>query len=221
MSERIKVIGITGGIGSGKSTVAFYLKKLGYEVLFSDLISKDLVISNSHLKNTLIKEFGADIYLDDGNINKDKLAGLLFGKDDNLTSKINSIIHPYVIDKLFDEIQIAEDQGNEIIFVESALMFESGIANEYDYIICVYSSVEDSIKRTIERSSLTKDEVIGRMSKQLSLDEKKKLSDFVINNNSTLEELYKSTDKLIPIFEALPLKDLDNEEDYWLHKIRF
>lgn len=213
MCERIKVIGITGGIGSGKSTVAFYLKKLGYEVLFSDLISKDLLISNNHLKNTLIKEFGADIYLDDGNINKDKLARLLFGKDDNLTSKINSIIHPYVIDKLFDEIQIAEDQGNDIIFVESALMFESGIANEYDYIICVYSSVEDSIKRTIERSSLTKDEVLGRMSKQLSLDEKKKLSDFVINNDSTLDELYKSTDKLIPILEALPLRDNDDEED--------
>lgn len=202
MENNVKIVGITGGIGSGKSTVSKFIEEKGYKVINSDKKAKKLYLENSDLKNKLIKEFGEEFYLPDGNINKSYIESIVFGEDkeskDKL-EKLNRLVHPLVIQDNIDEIDRLVEEGEKIIFVESALIFEINMEEAYDYIICVFSDQEKAIERVISRDKTTKEQILKRMQNQLSPQEKKKKSDFVINNNSTLEELKKATDFVLDL----------------------
>lgn len=197
MENNVKIVGITGGIGSGKSTVSKFIEEHGYKVINSDKKAKKLYLENAELKKSLIKEFGPDFYLSDGNINKSYIESIVFGEDDESKeklSKLNRLVHPLVIQDNIDEIDRLVEEGEKIIFVESALIFEINMEEAYDYIICVFSDQDKAIERVLTRDNTTKDQILKRMQNQLSPQEKKKKSDFVINNNSTLEELKKATE---------------------------
>ncbi len=196
MEDNVKIIGITGGIGSGKSTVSEFISELGYPVINTDDKAKQLYVENKELKAKLIKEFGEEFYFQDGNINKEFIGNLIFGESkeskENL-SKLNSIVHPYVIQSNIDEIDKLVEEGEDIIFVESALIFEINMQDAYNFVICVISEQEQVVERLLKRGNLTEEKILNRIKNQLSPEEKKKKSDFVINNNSTLEALKSST----------------------------
>lgn len=196
MEDNVKIIGITGGIGSGKSTVSEFISELGYPVINTDDKAKQLYVENKELKAKLIKEFGEEFYFQDGNINKEFIANLIFGESkeskENL-SKLNSIVHPYVIQSNIDEIDKLVEEGEDIIFVESALIFEINMQDAYNFVICVISEQEQVVERLLKRGNITEENILNRIKNQLSPEEKKKKSDFVINNNSTLEALKSST----------------------------
>lgn len=202
MENNVKIVGITGGIGSGKSTVSKFIEEKGFKVINSDNKAKKLYLENQELKNKLIKEFGEDFYLPDGNINKSYIGSIVFGEDKESKEKLeklNRLVHPLVIQDNIDEIDRLVEEGEKIIFVESALIFEINMEEAYDYIICVFSDQEKAIERVISRDKTTKEQILKRMQNQLSPQEKKKKSDFVINNNSTLEELKKATDFVLDL----------------------
>ena len=177
----MKRIGITGGIGAGKSLVAEIIKAMGYPVYNSDERAKELTESNPKIKEALIHLFGEEIYQND-KLNKFALAQAIFS-DESLREKVNALIHPIVRED-FNLWALA--QNNSLVFNESAILFETGSFKNFDAIILVYASKELRIKRIMKRDNCSENEVLKRMNSQFSDEEKYQLTEFrVLNDEQT------------------------------------
>lgn len=177
----MKRIGITGGIGSGKSLVAEIIKAMGYPVYNSDERAKELTESNPKIKEGLIHLFGEEIY-QNGTLNKFALAQAIFS-DESLREKVNALIHPIVRED-FNLWALA--QNNSLVFNESAILFETGSFKKFDAIILVYAPTELRIKRIMKRDNCSENEVLKRMNSQFSDEEKYQLTEFrVLNDEQT------------------------------------
>lgn len=197
--KKIKVA-ITGGIGAGKSLVSNYLINQGFPVLFSDDIAKDLMQSDKDVINLIKKEFGDESY-SNNKLNTKYLSEKIFS-DENNVDKINAIVHPIVIEKINEQLKNLFINNN-IVFVEIPLLFESELQDHFDFVILVYANENLRIKRTIERSNLTEDEVKKRMAFQIPDENKKDKVDFVIDNNSTIQELESRIKIVLYLIEQL------------------
>lgn len=180
------LVGITGGIGSGKSLVSIFFEKKGFTVLKSDLIAKDLMTNDLKIKQRIIKSFGDNSYRN-GKLDTKFLSENVFCSQEKV-SIINSIVHPAVLKKN-KQIAKNEFEKNNIVFVESALIYEAHIENEFDYIILIYSEEEIRISRAIKRDRITKEQVVQRMKYQMPDEMKKEKADFVVENNGSTNEL--------------------------------
>ena len=177
----MKRIGITGGIGAGKSLVAEIIKAMGYPVYNSDERAKELTDSNPKIKEGLIHLFGEEIY-QNGTLNKFALAQAIFS-DESLREKVNALIHPIVRED-FNLWALA--QNNSLVFNESAILFETGSFKNFDAIILVYAPKELRIKRIMKRDNCSENEVLKRMNSQFSDEEKYQLTEFrVLNDEQT------------------------------------
>ena len=177
----MKRIGITGGIGAGKSLVAEIIKAMGYPVYNSDERAKELTDSNPKIKEGLIHLFGEEIYQND-KLNKFALAQAIFS-DDSLREKVNALIHPIVRED-FNLWALA--QNNSLVFNESAILFETGSFKNFDAIILVYAPTDLRIKRIMKRDNCSENEVLKRMNSQFSDEEKYQLTEFrVLNDEQT------------------------------------
>ena len=177
----MKRIGITGGIGAGKSLVAEIIKAMGYPVYNSDESAKELTESNPKIKEGLIHLFGEEIYQND-TLNKFALAQAIFS-DESLREKVNALIHPIVRE---DYNLWALAQNNSLVFNESAILFETGSFKNFDAIILVYAPKELRIKRIIKRDNYSENEVLKRMNSQFSDEDKYQLTEFrVLNDEQT------------------------------------
>jgi dephospho-CoA kinase len=177
----MKRIGITGGIGAGKSLVAEIIKAMGYPVYNSDERVKELTDSNPKIKAGLIHLFGEEIYQND-KLNKFALAQAIFS-DESLREKVNALIHPIVRED-FNLWALA--QNNALVFNESAILFETGSFKNFDAIILVYAPTELRIKRIMKRDNCSENEVLKRMNTQFSDEEKYQLTEFrVLNDEQT------------------------------------
>ena len=177
----MKRIGITGGIGAGKSLVAEIIKAMGYPVYNSDERAKELTDSNPKIKEGLIHLFGEEIYQND-TLNKFALAQAIFS-DESLREKVNALIHPIVRED-FNLYTLA--QNAELVFNESAILFETGSFKNFDAIILVYAPKELRIKRIMKRDNCSENEVLKRMNSQFSDEEKYQLTEFrVLNDEQT------------------------------------
>ena len=171
-------VGITGGIGSGKSTVSNIFKVLGIPVFDADSAAKQLMQENESLKENLQKEFGHDVYIN-GQLNRKYLAEIVF-KDTYQLKKLNAIVHPIAIEA---GLQWAAKQTTPYIIKEAALLFEAGSGFNLDYIIGVFAPQAIRIQRVMDRDAISKEEVMVRMDKQIDETIKMKLCDFVIVND--------------------------------------
>ena len=177
----MKRIGITGGIGAGKSLVAEIIKAMGYPVYNSDERAKELTDSNPKIKEGLIHLFGEEIYQND-TLNKFALAQAIFS-DESLREKVNALIHPIVRED-FNLWALA--QNNSLVFNESAILFETRSFKNFDAIILVYAPKELRIKRIMKRDNCSENEVLKRMNSQFSDEEKYQLTEFrVLNDEQT------------------------------------
>ncbi len=212
MEKKFLVIGLTGGIGSGKSEVAKYLLEQGYPVISSDENAKKIMAEDKSLQQDIKKTFGDEAYLEDGTLNKEFLAKKVFGRDktseDNL-EKLNQLVHPRTIELMVNTVDNYRKEGKEIVFVESALIFEIGIDDGFDYVIAVDAKEDIKIKRVMERSSISEEEIKYRMSRQLSSEEKLKSADFSIENNGSIAQLRSTVDFLMDIVKELPPKEFE------------
>ena len=174
----MKKIGITGGIGVGKTYVSNILKRLNYPVYNSDLISKNLVNTNTDLITAIKQEFGDDIY-HNNLIQSSKLAALVFANP-LMLNKLNSIVHPFV-KKDFNIW--SENQDSKLVFKEAAILFESNSNIDLDAVICVCANEEIRISRIKTRDNKNLEEIKLIISRQLNQEEKENLSDYKIIND--------------------------------------
>ncbi len=173
------IIGLTGSIASGKTTVSNYLKELGYNVIDCDKIAHDVL--NTTAYNKIVELFGREI-LDNNIINRKKLGQLVFNNK-VLLEKLNNITHPLVKDEVKARL-------SDFCFIDCPLLFETDFINLVDKSVLIYVDRDTQIKRLINRDNLTKDDSIKRIELQMSLEKKRELANYVIDNNDSKEELY-------------------------------
>ena len=171
-------IGVTGGIGSGKSVVSSLLAMAGIPVYVADDESKNLTETSPEIQDKLKTLFGDDIYLN-GNLDRKRLASLIFA-DEALLKKVNDIIHPVVRE---DFQRWVSKQSVKRCGMESAILFESGLDKDVDVVLSVYAPVELRLSRTMSRDGVTEADVIKRMNRQMPDALKRKQADFVIVND--------------------------------------
>lgn len=178
------VVGITGGIGSGKSTAAKFFEELGIPVYNSDTRAKLIQNENSEVKAKIIAAFGEEAY-DENGLNKAYLSKQVF-QDNEKLKVLNSIVHPAVF-KDFEAWKIA--QKADIIMKEAAILIESGSYKDCDLVISVMVDKEKRIARTMERDGLTREDILARINHQITDEERIAKSDVIIDNNGDLAHL--------------------------------
>lgn len=171
-------IGLTGGIGSGKSTVAKIFETLGIPVYYADAEAKRLMNSSETLKKAIRQHFGDAAYEKD-QLNRKYLADIVFNNPEKL-ELLNALIHPETIN---DAAQWMQQQSAPYCIKEAALLFESGAAENLDFVVGVYAPQALRIKRVMKRDGFTEAEIMKRISRQINEEMKMKLCDFVITNN--------------------------------------
>jgi len=171
-------VGLTGGIGSGKSTVAKIFEVLGMPVYYADDAAKHIMNTDAELREKIISTFGAGSYVNN-ELNRPYIASIVFENTEKLTL-LNSLTHPATIR---DAERWMQQQTSPYVIKEAALIFESGSAENLDYVIGVFSPLPLRIKRIMERDNVTRDEVMKRMSRQIDEDIKMRLCDKVIVND--------------------------------------
>lgn len=186
------IIGITGSIACGKSTVSNYLKSKGYIVIDADKIGHE-ALDDDYVKEKLILAFGNEI-LEDNKINRQKLGELVFGSSSNL-NVLNSIVHPEIRKKILEKIDKNNDK--ELIFIDVALLFEAKFDDLVDKIIVVYVDKNTQLTRLMKRNSISKKEALSRIVSQMSPIEKAKLGDYTVNNNLDVINTYEQVDKVL------------------------
>ena len=172
------VVGITGGIGSGKTTIANYLKSFGIPLYVADKEAKALMNRSKVIKQKLIQLFGDEAYVD-GKLNRPFLAKMIF-KDKSLLNQMNAIVHPKVASHFKRWLK---KQDAPYILKEAAIIFENNLQSNYDYIITVVADENLRIERILDREDTTREKVKALINNQWTDSHKKKLSDFVISNN--------------------------------------
>lgn len=174
-------LGITGGIGSGKSMVSHLLEIMGIPVYIADIEAKRLTATDSEIRSELIALLGEEVYLN-GELNKPFLANYLFSAPEH-AQKVNSIIHPRVKE---DFRQWAEANASlPIIAMEAAILIEAGFVNDVDYIVMVYAPLELRIERATKRDNSSREAIIRRIESQMSDEEKKARAHYTIINDNT------------------------------------
>jgi len=174
-----KIIGLTGGIGSGKTTVANEFSSLGIPVYIADLEARKLMQTDSVL-NLIKAEFGSTVF-DNGVLVREKLSEIVFN-DGKKLEKLNGIVHP-AVKKHFDE-WLLDHKNNPFVIYETAILFESGSYKKCDFVINVEAPLEVRIQRVIERDNTTREKVLERIKNQWNDEEKSSKSDFIIKNTS-------------------------------------
>ncbi|MCB9000477.1 MAG: dephospho-CoA kinase [Bacteroidales bacterium] len=172
-------VGITGGIGSGKTYICKIIEQLGYPVYNADVRAKELTNSNSNIKSAVKSLFGKDIYVN-GELNRSAVAKLVF-EDSTLLEKLNRIIHPEVQNDF--ETWANSNFDNSIVFKEAAILFESGMYKLMDANILVTAPLNIRIGRVMERDGVSKNDVLKRINNQFSDEEKLKLANYTIVND--------------------------------------
>ena len=183
-------VAITGGIGTGKTTISSMFADKGIPVFNSDEIAKEIMNTNSLLKNEIVTAFGDKAY-DKNKLNKEYLSDAVFNNE-ILLKKINSIVHPYVADEFNSWIQ---EQDSKYIIYESAIIFENQAEDFFDKIICVTASEEEVISRIMKRNDFSVDKIKSIINKQLPNDAKVQKSDYVIESMN----ISKLSDKVLEI----------------------
>lgn len=190
------VVGLTGGIGCGKSEVGKMLAQAGYTVLDADKLARELSDANAGIVSAIKEEFGANLYGADGHLKRKALAEIVFN-DRKKMEKLNGIIHPRVIRAVERELEVRQNHGERMVFVEAALHYEIKWNEAMDVMVVVSAPMALRVQRIMKRDNLNEEAVRKRMALQLPLEEKVKRADYVIENDGDLSQLQEAVHKLI------------------------
>lgn len=203
IQNNTKIIGLTGGIGTGKSTVTNIIKNRGFPVIDADLIAREVVNIGEPAYLKIIEAFGNHILNDDKSIDRKKLGNVVFC-DTNSRLILNSIVHPQIYNRIKQEI-LHYSKSNNIIFIDIPLLIEelenlnkAGIF--FDEIWLVYVDQETQINRIIERDKTDYESAMRRVKAQIPINEKLKYANVIINNTGSVEELINNVDKVLKAF---------------------
>lgn len=184
-----KVYGLTGGIGCGKSTVAQFFREEGIPVICADTISREITQKNQEGLKKIKEHFGKEVLNSDGSLNRKKLADIVFS-DEKKRNLLEEILHPLIMKKIHEQINVFSEQGKKLILVEAALIFEEGYEKEFDGVIVVFCTREQQIKRLPK-------EFQKRIETQMPVSEKVKRATSVIDNSGSLDRTKDEVHKLL------------------------
>lgn len=184
------IVGLTGGIASGKSTVSNLMKELGITVIDADIEARLAVEPGEKAYRQIVEHFGREILLEDGNINRAKLGEIIFNQEEERMT-LNGMVHPAVKERMNRKKEAAIEQGDSIIVMDIPLLFESELTDLVDQIIVVYVDAHVQLERLMKRNQYTEAEALARIGSQMPLKEKITRSDFIIDNNGSLEQTEK------------------------------
>lgn len=193
------LIGLTGGIGCGKTEVANILSRNGFYVIDADKIGKKIVEDNPSVLHELVHAFGPGIIDESGALKRKELGHIVFA-DEIKKLKLNQITHPHLISEIGFAIVSAQRDGWKRIVVDAVLIYEAGMESMFDKIIVVYADLPVRIARIRARDRFKESDIINRIRSQMDLEEKKRRADAVIVNNGTLEDLEKTTLSVVNSF---------------------
>lgn len=180
-------VGITGGIGSGKTTFCKVWEELGAYVLYADDYAKQLMSENSDLKNKIRETFGEQAYFDDGTLNRSFLATEAFEK--GRVAELNELVHPVLWKEANKIAAQKEREGLEIFAKEAAILLNNGRPKDLDYVILILADKDTRVERTTLRDGTRENEVISRINKQPDFEDLSQLADFVVYNEGSLSDL--------------------------------
>lgn len=187
-------VGVTGGIGSGKTTFCKALEKLGAFVVYADSFAKELMITDATLIEQIKNVFGDNSYHKDGTLNREFLAKEAFSKD--RVDELNALVHP-VLWKSIDELAIEKEKdGVELFVKEAALLLQNGRPANLDFVVLLLADQGNRIKRVVQRDKSNTELVQDRISKQQNFEELQHLADFIVTNEGSLDELHYSANAL-------------------------
>ncbi len=185
----MKIVGLTGGISSGKSTVSSYLKQLKIPVIDADEVARKVVEPNSQGAIEIRKTFGNDVFEEDGSLNRQKLGELVFSNAEN-RQKLDELLQPLIKIMILDEIEVHRQNGENMIVLDLPLLFEKHYEELCEEIIVVYVPEELQLERLMKRNQYTKQEALSRIDSQLSIEEKRKRATVLLDNQGTIQQLY-------------------------------
>lgn len=190
----MKIIGLTGGIGTGKSTVSSYLAQKGCYIIDADKISREMTMKGAPALDDILEVFGKSYFDEEGNLNRKKLGDLVF-REPAEKAKLEKIITQRVIKQTHETIEYLAKSGFKgIVVVDAPLLFECGMEKIVDESWLVTAALEKRIERIIERDGLTKEQILARINNQMSQDMQEKLSNYIIDNSGSVDELKKEID---------------------------
>jgi dephospho-CoA kinase len=191
----LKIVGLTGGIGTGKSTVAKMFVKRGAKLIDADLVAREVVNPEKPAYLDILKEFGEKVLLPDKTINREALGDIVFN-DEEKRNKLNTFTHPRIGEEMVGLIQKYTKEGAEITIIDAALLFESKATSWIKPVIVVIADMDIKTERICNRDALCVEDVQKRMDSQWSDEKRAKLADYVIDNSTDLESLEEQAEEI-------------------------
>ncbi len=192
----MKWIGLSGGLASGKSTVATILRQRGYQVVDADQLAREVLHKGTTGLKKVVETFGQELVDSNGELNRDKMAELVFSSASEL-KKLENIVHPLVQEKVRIIRKSLEEKKEQIAFYDVPLLFEKNLESQFDATVLVYANEALQKSRMKSRNNWSDDEIQSRLSAQLPMSEKLKKAKWVLRNESTIGELEKQVDELL------------------------
>jgi len=189
-------VGVTGGLGSGKSIASQHFAKLGADVIDADKLARELIQSNEVVQKDLIQIFSEEILNPDGILDRKKLAHRAFANEDN-QMKLNAIMHPFIIEKIDNEFErIAKISKYKLMILDAALIFEADLHLKMDYTVLVTAPLKIRLQRALTRGGISKEDIIQRMDLQMPEEIKMEFADYVIQNTGSEQNLLHAVETL-------------------------
>lgn len=192
----MKVLGLTGGIASGKSTVSDYLKTKNIPIIDADELAHELTTSNKQLLNEIKARFGDGVFDDDGNLQRKELGTLVFNDPAKLR-QLNIIMAPYIKATITAKLAYWQNKGVPLVVLDAPTLYEAGYAKTVDWVMVVVVTKEQQLMRLMDRNKLSETEATNRINAQILLSEKAKLADYVVDNNQSVALTYQQVDTII------------------------
>lgn len=181
------IIGLTGGVATGKSTVASMLAELGARVVDADVIARQVVEPGKPAWRGLLENYGIHILQDDGTLNRRALGRLVFGNLEEL-ARLNQITHPHILEAIHEQMEALRREGAPVVVLDVPLLFETGLDKQVDAVWVVTATREQQLERLEHRDDLSPDEAEMRLAAQMPLEEKARRAQVVIDNAGTIED---------------------------------
>jgi len=195
-------IGLTGGIGSGKSTVSAYLKELGFQIVDADQVARDVLDIYPEILVFIRNEFGEGFFYENGTLNRRKLGDFLFGNREKLT-EYEAVILPFIKKEISNRMEKLEKSGLSVCFLDAPTLLEADMHKLMDKNILVWVDRGTQIERVRKRDSMEYAQIMGRISSQMDLNKKKEMVDFVVDNSAGIEETKREVREILAKLEII------------------
>lgn len=197
------IIGLTGSIASGKSTVSKMLQDMGFSIIDADIVAREVVELGSDTLQEIQNQFGNEVLHTDGTLNREVLGSMIFHQPAK-RKQLNDIMHPAIRKEMLKQRDELTKKGNETFFMDIPLLFESRLQHLVEKILVVSVTEDVQLERLMSRNNLSKEEAEARIKSQLPLSEKEKGADAVIYNNGSIEESKKQLESILKIWDVSP-----------------